>query len=43
MGLPILDFAPLFVEVTVLGVGIDYDIYFATMIREDVLKGKSDN
>ena len=26
-----------------LGVGIDYDIFFVTRIREEVLKGKSDN
>lgn len=42
-GLPILDFAPLFVVVTMLGVGIDYDIFFVTRIREEVLGGKSDN
>ncbi|MGA2664977.1 MAG: MMPL family transporter [Nitrososphaerales archaeon] len=41
-GLPILDFAPLFVVVTMLGVGIDYDIFFVTRIREEVLKGNSD-
>ena len=39
-GLPILDFAPLFVVVTMLGVGIDYDIFFVTRIREEVLNGK---
>ena len=42
LGLPILDFAPLFVVVTMLGVGIDYDIFFVTRIREEALKGKSD-
>jgi RND superfamily putative drug exporter len=42
-GLPILDFAPLFVVVTMLGVGIDYDIFLVTRIREEVLKGKTDN
>jgi len=42
-GLPILDFAPLFVVVTMLGVGIDYDIFFVTRIREEVLSGKSDD
>jgi RND superfamily putative drug exporter len=26
-----------------LGVGIDYDIFLVTRIREEVLKGKSDN
>jgi len=43
MNLPILDFAPLFVVVTMLGVGIDYDIFFLTRIREEVLNGKTDN
>jgi len=43
LGLPILDFAPLFVVVTMLGVGIDYDIFFVTRIREEALNGKSDN
>ncbi|MGI0090405.1 MAG: MMPL family transporter [Nitrososphaerales archaeon] len=43
LSLPILDFAPLFVVVTMLGVGIDYDIFFVTRIREEVLSGKSDN
>ncbi len=41
--LPILDFAPLFVVVTMLGVGIDYDIFFVSRIREEVLNGKSDH
>jgi len=41
--LPILDFAPLFVVVTMLGVGIDYDIFFLTRIREEVLNGKTDD
>ena len=41
--LPILDFAPLFVVVTMLGVGIDYDIFFVTRIREEVLEGQSDD
>lgn len=40
--LPILDFAPLFVVVTMLGVGIDYDIFFVTRIREEVLNGRTD-
>jgi len=43
LNLPILDFAPLFVVVTMLGVGIDYDIFFVTRIREEVLKGNTDN
>ncbi len=41
--MPILNFAPLFVIVTMLGVGIDYDIFYVTRIREEVLSGKSDN
>ncbi len=41
--LPILDFVPLFVVVTMLGVGIDYDIFLVTRIREEVLGGKSDS
>jgi RND superfamily putative drug exporter len=41
--LPILNFVPLFVVVTMLGVGIDYDIFLVTRIREEVLGGKSDN
>ena len=43
LGLPILDFAPLFVVVTMLGVGIDYDIFFVTRIREEAIRGRSDN
>ena len=42
LNLPILSFAPLFVVVTMLGVGIDYDIFFITRVREEVLSGKSD-
>ena len=43
LNLPIMDFGPLFVVVTMLGVGIDYDIFFLTRIREEVLNGKTDN
>jgi RND superfamily putative drug exporter len=35
--------APLFVIVTMLGVGIDYDIFLVTRIREEVVGGKSDH
>jgi RND superfamily putative drug exporter len=42
LDLPILNFAPLFVVVTMLGVGIDYDIFFVTRVREEVLNGKTD-
>ncbi len=43
LNIPIVSFVPLFVVVTMLGVGIDYDIFLVTRIREEVLKGKSDN
>ena len=43
LNLPILSFVPLFVVVTMLGVGIDYDIFFLTRIREEVLNGKTDD
>jgi len=43
LNLPILNFAPLFAVVTMLGVGIDYDIFFVTRIREEVLNGKTDD
>lgn len=43
LNIPIVSFVPLFVAVTMLGVGIDYDIFLVTRIREEVLKGKSDN
>lgn len=39
---PIVSLAPLFVIVTMLGVGIDYDIFLVTRIREEVMNGKSD-
>ena len=41
--LPILDFIPLFVIVTMLGVGIDYDIFYVTRIREEILNGSTDD
>jgi RND superfamily putative drug exporter len=41
--LPILNFVPLFVIVTMLGVGIDYDIFYVTRIREEILNGKTDD
>jgi len=43
MDIPIISFIALFVVVTMLGVGIDYDIFLVTRIREEVLNGKSDN
>jgi RND superfamily putative drug exporter len=41
--LPILNYVPLFVIVTMLGVGIDYDIFYVTRIREEILSGKTDD
>ncbi len=41
-GLPIINAAPLFLLVTMLGIGVDYDIFFLTRVREEVVKGKSD-
>ncbi len=40
---PVVSLAPLFVIVTMLGVGIDYDIFLVTRIREEALSGKSDH
>ena len=39
---PIVIFAPLFVVVTMLGVGVDYDIFLVTRIREEAVGGLSD-
>ena len=40
--LPILNFSTLFVVVTMLGVGTDYNIFLVTRIREGVVNGMSD-
>jgi RND superfamily putative drug exporter len=40
--LPIVNFSTLFVVVTMLGVGTDYDIFLVTRIREGVMSGMSD-
>ncbi len=40
--LPIIIFLPLFVFITLLAVGLDYDIFMITRVREEVMKGKSD-
>ncbi len=42
MNVPVVSLAPLFVVVTMLGVGIDYDIFLVTRIREEAMNGKSD-
>jgi RND superfamily putative drug exporter len=39
---PVVSLAPLFVVVTMLGVGVDYDIFLVTRIREEAMSGKSD-
>ena len=39
---PVVIFAPLFVVVTMLGVGVDYDIFLVTRIREEAMGGMSD-
>ena len=39
---PVVSLAPLFVIVTMLGVGIDYDIFLVTRIREEAAAGMSD-
>jgi len=39
---PVVSLAPLFVIVTMLGVGIDYDIFLVTRIREAAAAGMSD-
>ncbi|MEM0140034.1 MAG: MMPL family transporter [Ferroplasma sp.] len=37
--LPIIIFLPLFVFITLLAVGLDYDIFMVTRIQENVMKG----
>ncbi len=41
--LPIIIFLPMFVFVTLLAVGLDYDIFMITRVREEVIKGASTN
>ena len=40
--LPLLIFLPMFTFVTLLAVGLDYDIFMITRVREAVFKGASD-
>jgi RND superfamily putative drug exporter len=42
MNLPLIVFGPLFVIVTLFGVGLDYDIFLVTKAREAVMRGKTD-
>ena len=39
---PIIIFLPLFTVVTLLAVGLDYDIFMVARVREEVIKGKTD-
>jgi RND superfamily putative drug exporter len=42
MGMPVIWLMPLVLFVILMGLGMDYDIFLCTRIREEVLKGKSD-
>ncbi len=39
LSLPILIFVPIFVIITLLAVGLDYDIFMITRVREEIIKG----
>ncbi|HLH85822.1 MAG TPA: MMPL family transporter, partial [Thermoplasmataceae archaeon] len=41
-GLPVLIFLPMFTVITLLAVGLDYDIFMVTRVREEAFKGKED-
>lgn len=41
-GLPILIFMPMFTVITLLAVGLDYDIFMVARVREEVYKGRTD-
>ena len=38
---PLIIFLPIFVVITLLAVGLDYDIFMITRVREEMLKGES--
>ncbi len=38
-GFPVVIFMPVFVFITLLAVGLDYDIFMITRVREEVMKG----
>ena len=42
-GLPVVVFMPVFVFITLLAVGVDYDVFMITRVREEVLKGSTLN
>lgn len=39
--MPILVFMPIFTVITLLAVGLDYDIFLITRVREEIIKGAS--
>ncbi len=41
-GMPIIIFLPMFTVITLLAVGLDYDIFMVARVREEVSKGRSD-
>ncbi|MHB8360830.1 MAG: MMPL family transporter, partial [Thermoplasmataceae archaeon] len=40
--LPLIIFMPMFTFITLLAVGLDYDIFMITRVREEVMKGKTE-
>jgi|GEM_PF-1448049 len=42
LSLPLVNAVPLFLIVTMLGVGVDYDIFLVTKVKEEKIKGKED-
>ncbi len=40
--LPVLIFLPMFTVITLLAVGLDYDIFMVTRVREEAFKGRTD-
>lgn len=41
LSMPILVFMPIFTVITLLAVGLDYDIFLITRVREEIIKGAS--
>ncbi len=41
--LPLIIFLPLFVFITLLAVGLDYDIFMVTRVQENIMKGMDNN
>ncbi len=39
---PLVIFLPMFTVITLLAVGLDYDIFMVTRVREEVMRGRSD-